>query len=572
MRAGRVSPYDGVMIAFSKDPELAEQQMHAVIFYLAAFGYVDGDFDDREKEYVRGYIRTLVAQRAQDAFGERADADRVEAEAWWTTHFHQVLDKIDAQIRADFDESVAEGESAKDFVIARLKLRCFELYKGFDDDNRRSLLSTIDQLMHADGTVHPSEQAFRTELFELLNTPVELDDTEVQSLAPGAVIVGPTTTSMPPRQANHPFFGAFECDYARDPKVLSQQMEKDQVVLRRTVDLLNKQREKGKGELGDAVDVWELHNKAPFLDGHVYVLPPKPDKDYELLVLGDLHGCYSCLKAALLQADFFGKVQAHRNDPEHNPEMKLVFLGDYIDRGRFSFSGILRTAMQLFLTMPEHVYLLRGNHEYYVEYNGRIYGGVMPSEALNSLVDVAPMTLFQAYKEFFDALPTVLLFGKTLFVHAGIPRDDTTMAKWMSLSSLNDPDIRFQMLWSDPSDVDYIPSQLQQANARFPFGRRQFRSFMSRLGCTTMIRGHERVREGFRKVYEDGDLLLVNLFSAGGETNEDLPPTSNYREVTPMALTIRCHEGISELSPFVIDYARYNDPTYNAFFRSVIEE
>ena len=50
--------------------------------------------------------------------------------------------------------------------------------------------------------------------------------------------------------------------------------------------------------------------KHEFLDGHVYVHPAVPGKVYELTVLGDLHGCYSCLKSALLQADFFAKLEA----------------------------------------------------------------------------------------------------------------------------------------------------------------------------------------------------------------------------------------------------------------------
>ena len=33
-----------------------------------------------------------------------------------------------------------------------------------------------------------------------------------------------------------------------------------------------------------------------------------------------------------------------------------------------------------------------------------------------------------------------------------------------------------------------------------------------------------------------------------------------------MALTIRHKDGISQLTPFVIDYERYNDPVNNAFF------
>ena len=55
------------MLKFSNDPDVAEQQMNAIIFYLTAFGYIDGDFDSTEKTFVKIYIRQLVNQRARDA-------------------------------------------------------------------------------------------------------------------------------------------------------------------------------------------------------------------------------------------------------------------------------------------------------------------------------------------------------------------------------------------------------------------------------------------------------------------------------------------------------------------------
>jgi len=164
----------------------------------------------------------------------------------------------------------------------------------------------------------------------------------------------------------------------------------------------------------------------------------------------------------------------------------------------------------------------------------------------------------------------MLVFDRTLFVHAGIPREDTLAAKWHGLTSLNDAELRFQMLWSDPSEADVVPLELQKANARFPFGKLQFRQFMAKLGCKTLVRGHERVVEGFRKIYDDPEAMLLSLFSAGGATNDDLPLESNYRQVTPMALTIKHKDGIQQVTPFLIDYGRYNDPRYNAFFRDEV--
>ncbi|KYF88649.1 serine/threonine protein phosphatase [Sorangium cellulosum] len=553
------------MMTFSPDPRLAEQQMHAIIYYLTGFGYIDGELDPTEKSFIRGHIQELVQQRARDALGDEAQANQ-DVIARWTKHFHEVFSEIDHQIQGLFTESVPDGEDPKDFVLAKIKLRCFELLDGFDDDNREALLATVDGLMLADGVIHPSEQKFRDELSALLALAVEIDDLEIEPIEQGAVVIDPATRKQA-RELDHPFFKAFEWDYATDPATFAEQAKVDLDLMRRFEEKLAEQRARGAGRLDGAVDLASFAGQAPFLDGHVYVASPDPAHEVELLVVGDLHGCYSCLKAALMQADFFAKLQAYREDPAHNPRIMLVFLGDYIDRGRFSYNGILRTVMQLFLAAPDNVFVLRGNHEYYVELNGRVLAPVRPSEAMSSLAAIAPNEVFAAYMRLFEALPNMLVFDRILFVHAGIPRDDTLAARWQSVSSLNDPEIRFQMLWSDPSEVDAIPAELQKSTARFPFGKRQFKSFMQKLGCTTLIRGHERIPEGFRVVYDDPDGVLLTLFSAGGRTNDDLPLTSNYREVTPMALTIRYKGGVSQLTPFVIEYERYNDPKYNAFFR-----
>jgi len=191
---------------------------------------------------------------------------------------------------------------------------------------------------------------------------------------------------------------------------------------------------------------------------------------------------------------------------------------------------------------------------------------VRPAEAMQGIQDIATQEVFASYMRLFEALPTSLLFERTMFVHAGIPRDATLKEKWKDLSSLNDPDIRFQMLWSDPSSADHVPDDLQAANARFGFGRKQFQRFMGTLGLRAMVRGHEKINEGFRVMYDDPQAQLMTVFSSGGKNNGDLPKESGYRSVTPMALTMRHHAGVTEVVPFELDYGRFNDPKYNAFF------
>jgi hypothetical protein len=570
-RCGKLArgPFDGLrtgMLKFSNDPDVAEQQMNAIIFYLTAFGYIDGDFDPTEKTFVKIYIRQLVNARARDAMPDADDATRAEIVNKFVVHFHEVFEQIDRGVRNLFDEVVGGDEKVEDFVYGKLKLRSYEIFNGFDKENQRELLSTLDELIHADGEVHPAEAKFRGELEALLQSEIPLDVSDIE-LVPITPVEVEQPARVAPRVEDHPFFQTWEGDhYSRDPDRHGEQAGADLKLMNRVMEQLDRQRAAGAGKLTGKHNVGDFAAGDPFLDGHVYVHPTRPGRKYELTVLGDLHGCYSCLKGALLQADFFAKVEAFRIDPDKHPEPKLVLLGDYIDRGRFSYNGVLRTVMQLYLAAPEHVFVLRGNHEYYIEYRGRIYGGVKPAEAINTLVGYLPGEYFEQYMHLFESLPNMLFFDRLLFVHAGIPRDAAIAEKYKDLSSLNDPDLRFQMLWSDPSSADHIPDDLQAQNARFPFGRLQFDKFMARLGCTMMVRGHEKIDEGFREVYPGNPILLFNLFSAGGADNDDLPESSSYRTVTPMALTVHVEDGVARVVPWAIDYKRYNDPQRNRFY------
>ena len=562
------------MITFSTDPLRAEQQMHAVIFYLVTFGYIDGDFDAKEKSFVKGIIRQLIEHRATDAMPDAAKDVRDEVITKYTRHFHEVFEGIDQNVKDLFTESVSEGEDPKAFVHARLKVRCFEIFKSFDRGGQEQLMDLIDHLLLADGVAHPAEVQFRAELGSFLEDELGLEiiDSGPQEGADSArrmVVDSPRAST--PSTVDHPFFKPFEFHFSADPETITRQVGADRQLIDRALAVLKQQREKGNGRLTGKKSVAELAGTEAFLDGHVYARMPKPGDRYELTVLGDLHGCYSILKATVLQSKFFERVDAYRKD-NSQPYPLLILLGDYIDRGLFSINGVLRTAMQLFVTAPDHVVMLRGNHEYYVEVNGTMYGGVKPAEAINTLKPLLPIDVFRHYRTLFEEMPNMLLFDRFLFVHGGIPKDRLVKERWKDLSSLNDADMRFQMMWSDPSTADVIPADLQDQASRFAFGRMQFRAFMQRVGSHTMVRGHEKVLSGFASSYADDDhARLFTLFSAGGRDNGDLPAESTYRDVSPMALTITgdgsMNPGNVKVTPWAPDWASYNDPERNAFFK-----
>lgn len=549
---------------FSDDPNLAEQQMHAVIFYLTTFGYIDGDFDAKEKEFVRKYIGDLVSQRADQAMKNADVAMKKEIVGKFTAHFHQVFEGIDESVRELFTESVAQNEDPTAFVHSKLKVRCFEIFQSFDRPGQEQLMSTIDELIMADGQVHPAEAQFRAELASLLDSGAGIELEEDDEGRPTVEVSGPIKVARV--AANHPFFNPTEFHYSADHEKLNQQIAGDRGLLDRVAALWAEQRKSGVGKLAGKKSVAELGND-PFLDGHIYWQPAAPGKKYDITVLGDIHGCYSVLKATLMQSKFFDKVDAYRRDPQNNVEPRLVLMGDYIDRGLFSLNGVLRIVLQLFATAPEFVTVLRGNHEYYVEYKGNIYGGVKPAEAINTLKPHVPMEVFRHYQATFEVMPNILFFDRFIFVHGGIPKDRILKEKYQDLSSLNDADIRFQMMWSDPSTADVIPADLQDKSARFAFGKMQFKAFMQRVGCHTMFRGHEKVNEGFVVSYDDPNARLITLFSAGGHDNDDLPQGSGYRQVTPMALTIEHGPEGTKLTPWAPDYKTFNDPKHNAFFQ-----
>jgi hypothetical protein len=237
------------------------------------------------------------------------------------------------------------------------------------------------------------------------------------------------------------------------------------------------------------------------LDGHVHVL--RPDHPTELIVLGDLHGCYGCLKAALLQSDFINRAWAHQWDPVEYPDVKLVLLGDYIDRGIYSFNGILRTVMQVFVTAPDHVYVLRGNHEYYLEYKGRIFGGVKPARRWRrSRRTCRPRC----------SRPTACCSRTCRRRSCATARRSSRRpaarrrfdARYRDQSTSTIPSC-FRM-WSDFAQVEAVAVEEQRQNARFSFWRAVSRVH-ERAGMTTMVRGHEQIERGFDVVYVSALIL-----------------------------------------------------------------
>ncbi|MBK9072597.1 MAG: serine/threonine protein phosphatase [Myxococcales bacterium] len=552
------------MVDLSSDPVVAERQMNALVFYLTAFGYIDGEFNDRERALVHGILHQLVHAQVEATMASASAADRAATTQTFAGHFYDLVSKVDLYIRGLYGEARAKDEDATEYVSSRLMLRCYETFLEFSPQNRTGLIAAVDAMMADDGKVHRDEVRFRLQLEKALAAEVpeaiEVEITEDMM----SVIDAPQ--ALPVAATDPAWLSRIEVHYAGNANVIAEQFAADVRLAARVTADLAARREAGRGKLTGVQTLAALAGQAPFLDGFVYAQPKRRGAAYDLTVVGDLHGCYSNLKAALAQSRFFEKLAAWRKQPQATPEPKLILLGDYIDRGIFSFDGVLRAAMELYLAEPDHVFLLRGNHEYFVEYNGRIYGGVKPSEGISSLLPYLSDREFSPFMAFFEALPSSIIFDHLFFVHAGIPRDSLMRERYQDLGSLNDADMRFQMMWSDPVSSDYVPEELQNETARFRFGQRQFAAFMARIGCSMMVRGHEKIDEGFCNVYPQCPITLLDVFSAGGSANNDVPEASSYRTVRPMAATIELRGDATRVIPWALDYRPFMHGARNGFY------
>lgn len=528
----------------------------AVIDLLLTIGYIDGGLHEGEEAFIKRYMERLIEHVASTP----------DDTAAWRAHVETSYTHLRSEIEGLANEIVASGDNQ--FVRTRLKVRAVSLFRSFPPADQKVALELLTAVTQTDGTISAEEAELHNELFAHFHAPPQIPVPTLQraSIPPAHVMRLDAPRSVKLASKSHPLLDVIEERYHSDHAARHAQFGRDYDLVFQAILAWERQRARGNGRLAGVNDVDQLPPGSRVLDGQVYV--QRPDAPVELVVLGDLHGCYSCFKAALLQSRFIDRAEAHQRDPSNNPEVKLVLLGDYIDRGRWGFEGVTRGALQLLVRFPDSVIILRGNHELLMRMGPSIVSMVSPAEATPMLAEVAPLEILEAYKHLFDAMPSAFIFDRTLFAHAGIPRDDTIAERFRDFSSLSDPVVRFEMMWSDPVQTDVVPIALQRQTPRFNFGHEQFRAFMERLGCHTMIRGHEQVDAGFTTTFKLPNHRLYTLFSAGGRSNADLPAESRYRSVTPMALTIQAEPGGSSTAmPWPIDYEPFTTGQHNGLYR-----
>lgn len=222
----------------------------------------------------------------------------------------------------------------------------------------------------------------------------------------------------------------------------------------------------------------------------------------KLVVLGDIHGDYECLEQVLRDVSYDKLLSDPRN--------KLVFLGDYVDRGDNS-AGVLNAACQLKTAYPDSVVLMRGNHEAPAEFP--FYSHDFPFELAELFGESAGKAIYQKALVLFRELSVAtIVIGRILLVHGGLPTEDKVIEDHAThLSSAPQFHMRNrvleQILWNDPREIAVPGWEDSSRGIGRHFGPEITKKWLNATGVSCIVRGHEPC-QGFRLDHEDKMLTL----------------------------------------------------------------
>lgn len=199
-----------------------------------------------------------------------------------------------------------------------------------------------------------------------------------------------------------------------------------------------------------------------------------------VMIIGDIHGDLQALEFVI------GKRK------ELNCK-NVLFLGDYVDRGPQGTEVLIRL-FRLKLEDPEHIFLLRGNHET-VDMN--LYYGFFEEIGLDQ-------EFLLRISRTYDKMPiAVVLSGHTFCVHGGINGTG-------SIDSIRKEEaFAFPYLWNDPSKRPGLTASIRGSTVK-EFGPDIVDGFLETNNLKRIIRGHTALENGY-KWWFDGKLL--SLFS-----------------------------------------------------------
>lgn len=225
-----------------------------------------------------------------------------------------------------------------------------------------------------------------------------------------------------------------------------------------------------------------------------------------LAVIGDIHGDIKSLRGILRELNYDTFLA--------DPKNKIIFLGDYVDRGNDSI-GVLYTVLRLKRTYPNSVILMRGNHEAPKEFPFSSHD--LPYELVDRFGEYLAKKIYDKILSLFRILTlATVIRGTMLLIHGGLPTLDEVIANYRNYLSRAQEDhttnsVLEEILWNDPRKIDGNPwwEHSRRGIGRH-FGATITAKWLKATQTKSVVRGHEPC-QGFRI---DHDRMIMTIFSS----------------------------------------------------------
>jgi hypothetical protein len=160
------------------------------------------------------------------------------------------------------------------------------------------------------------------------------------------------------------------------------------------------------------------------------------------------------------------------------PENKLVFLGDYVDRGPASLDNI-NFLLEQKIKHPDSLYLLMGNHEGHAVYSFH------PADFWEGLDD----RLCHLYSQALSMLPLAVSTPNGIIaLHGALP----DVPRLEDINKIRPGSAEWhQITWGDWQERTGGFLGIDSHTGRPQFGRGWFNKIMNRLGKNVLIRSHQ---------------------------------------------------------------------------------
>lgn len=196
------------------------------------------------------------------------------------------------------------------------------------------------------------------------------------------------------------------------------------------------------------------------------------------VIVGDLHGDLASLDRILHEIDHEAFL-ANRNN-------KLIFLGDYIDRGSGSVA-VLYTICKLKEDHPDSVVLMRGNHEAPVEFPFNSHD--LPQRISEFFGGAQSADIYRSVLSFFRQMAAIVTIEKRLLLsHGGLPVHARPLGE---IHLRSDRGSLEEILWSDPRPVAGAEWEASRRHYGKHFGATVTEKWLGITMTRVLVRGHE---------------------------------------------------------------------------------